>query len=220
MVYLITIDCFSYMRSLHFLFGNNKKNPTGEDALAFWIWFEVWLFSVRSTDCSILKCLLVHVGCIVWLLVMVFKERECISTFKLIFCLHQIFTSRMLGEKETSSLLFGEWVCTNQISCPTSDSVNMNAYFVLPAVYFPKPLSYCIWAMNTQHQGEYFYLHFKMSKSKQLGVPNCSAPVILSKERRSVLEQWETCWRETGQVSMCLSKGVTAHDRGWGKGVG
>lgn len=151
---------------------------------------------------------------------MALKECVCFSTFRPFFYRHQTFMSCMLLERETSSLLFGEWVCTNQISCPRSDSVHMNAYFVLPAVYFPKPLSYCIWAMNARHQGEYFYLHFRMSNSKQLGVRSCSAPVILSMERKSALEQQENCWRETEQASKCLSKGVTAHDRGWGKGVG
>lgn len=60
--------------------------------------------------------------------------------------------------------------------------------------------------LHMGHEHSYFYLHFKMSKSKQLGVRNCSAPVILSMERKSVLEHWETCWRETEQASMCRAK--------------
>lgn len=147
---------------------------------------------------------------LLWLWISVFQ----LSVF---FHLHQTVSLCMLLERETSFLVFGEWICTNQISCPRSDSVHVNAYFVLPAVSFPISLNYCIWAVNTWHQGEYFYLHFKMPNSKQLGVHNCSAPVILSMECAG---KWETCWRETEQASMCLSKGVTEHDRGWGKGVG
>lgn len=59
----------------------------------------------------------------------------------------------------------------------------------------------------------HIFLHFKMSKSKQLAVRNCSAPVMLSMESKSLLKHWET-----ERESMCLSKRVTAHDRGWGKG--
>lgn len=46
-------------------------------------------------------------------------------------------------------------------------------------------LSLCVWGVNTQHQGKHFYLHFKMSNSKQSGVHNHSALVTLNiTERR------------------------------------
>lgn len=51
-------------------------------------------------------------GCILdafW--VMVIRERVYFH-----FCLHQTFTPCMLGEKETLFLLFGECICTNQLS--------------------------------------------------------------------------------------------------------
>lgn len=85
-----------------------------------------------------------------------------------------------------------------------------------PCCLFPHTFN--LLHMGNEHS--YFYLDFKMSNSKRLGVRNCSAPVILSVERKSVLEHWESCGRESERASMCLSKGVTAHDRGWGKGVG
>lgn len=67
----------------------------------------------------------------------------------------------------------------------------MNAYSVFLVFFSPlPPLSVCVWAMNTQHRGKYFYLHFKMSNSKQLGVRNRSALVILN-----IIERERECVR-------------------------
>lgn len=124
------------------------------------------------------------------------KEIRVFSAFKFCFCLCQIFKSAeslifCIKNRHTPFFLFWERVCTNQLNHPRSENVHMNVYSVFQ-LFFP-PLNLCVWAMNTQHQGKYFYLHFKMSNPKQLGVHNRSALVILN-----IIEKWREreCLRE------------------------
>lgn len=99
--------------------------------------------------------------------------RGCISTFRLFFCLHETLMSYVLRKAVSLHK-------PNQLS-KIRQCYHECIFFFSLLFIFPKPLSPCIWAMNTRHQGEYFYLHFRMSNSKQLGVRNCSAPVIPSR---------------------------------------
>lgn len=64
-----------------------------------------------------------------------------------------------------------------------------------------------------------------MSNSKANGGTQQFSPGNIEKRERemkkeSVLEEWKTWWRESEQVSMCLRKRATEHDRGWSKEVG
>lgn len=145
-------------------------------------------------------------------------EYVCVSAFKL-FCFpiksFKSTESCVVLETETPFFLFWERACTSRIKHWRSENVYVNAY--------PHPTLWvlCAQALKTEHQGKCFYLLFKMSNSKQLGVRNHSAPVILNiTERESLLEERESCRREAEQASMCLRKRVTEHDRGCGKGVG
>lgn len=64
-------------------------------------------------------------------------------------------------------------------------------------------LNLCVWAMNTQHQGKYFYLYFKMSKSKELGVHNHSALVIWNIIEREVCQRNEGLGEERQSIWAC-----------------
>lgn len=88
----------------------------------------------------------------------------------------------------------------------------------------PHPfLNLCVSAMSTQLHRKYFYLHFKMPNSKQLGLCNHSALVTLNIIER---ESWRAMRdsvkrdRTSERASMCLRKRVTEHDRGWSQGAG
>lgn len=65
------------------------------------------------------------------LLVMVVGERVYFH-----LCLHQTFTPCMLGERDTLFLLFGEWVCTNQL--PKIRQRWHECIFCSPCCLFPQ----------------------------------------------------------------------------------
>lgn len=110
------------------------------------------------------------------------QKTACVSTLKTIFFLCQTFKSTeslILQIKSRNSILLALGESAHKSTQPSKIRDRSHECVFCFSGVFP-PLSVCVWAMNTQHQGKYFYLHFNMSNSKQLGVHNCSGPVILS----------------------------------------
>lgn len=153
------------------------------------------------------------------------KQRDYMRyNIQTVFCLCQTFKSFeslicSITNRFSTSLFGKEFERIN--AAVQVQSVHMNVYSVL---FFWLLLNLCVWTMNTQHQGDHFYLILRTSKSKELGVHNHSALVmwnIIEREREeSLSEDRETWWRETERFSMCLGKRATEHNGGLSKGVG